>query len=164
MEQAQDEQVEAKVEGELISNFGELPAVEGEFPIEAAPVDVNESKKRFWQPTEDRVLVRPADRIEQTKSGLWLPEMAQETQYQGVIVAHGPGKYDQGMLVPMNLRVGMTVIYGRHSGQHFKIDGTQVLMMRQGDIHAYMLEQGDRKLSGSVPLEFDAGAELTNGD
>lgn len=89
------------------------------------------------QPLSDRVIVKPQEAQEQTKSGLFLPDTAKEKPIEGEVVAVGPGKStDEGKVVPMTVKVGDKVLYGKYSGTEVSVEGTEYLIMRESDIFA----------------------------
>jgi len=89
------------------------------------------------QPLADRVVVKPAPAEEKTKGGLIVPDTAKEKPQKGEIVAVGPGKIsDDGKKIPMEVKVGDTILYGKYSGTEVTIDGEEYLIMRESDIFA----------------------------
>jgi len=87
------------------------------------------------QPLEDRIVVRTAEAEEKTSSGLVIPDTAKEKPQQGKIVAVGPGGRDEsGKLIPIDLKVGDRVLFGKWSGTEVKIDGHELLIMKESDI------------------------------
>lgn len=89
------------------------------------------------KPLADRVVVKPSEAEEQTEGGIILPDTAQEKPQEGEIVAVGPGKKsDSGETVPMELKEGDSVIYGKYSGTEINIGGEDYLIMRESDILA----------------------------
>jgi chaperonin GroES len=89
------------------------------------------------QPLGDRVLVKPMAKEEKTKSGIYLPDTAKEKPQEGEIVAVGPGKFDEtGKRIPMDLKVGDTVIYAKYGGTEIKIDDVEMMILRESDILA----------------------------
>ena len=87
------------------------------------------------RPLHDRVIVkrRPSERT--TDSGIVIPDAAAEKPDQGEIVAAGPGKRDDGgKLIEMDVKVGQRVLFGKYSGQAIKVDGEELLVMREEDI------------------------------
>jgi len=89
------------------------------------------------KPLADRVVIKPAPAEEKTKSGLIIPDTAKEKPVVGEVVATGPGKKaDDGKLVPMELKVGDKVLYGKYSGTEVTLDGQEYLIMRESDIFA----------------------------
>ena len=78
------------------------------------------------KPLGDRVIVKPAEAEEQTKSGLFIPDTAKEKPQRGEVVAVGEGKLkDDGTRVPIDVQVGDTVIYSKYGGSEVKIDGVE---------------------------------------
>jgi chaperonin GroES len=87
------------------------------------------------RPLSDRVIVKRLEAETKTASGIIIPDAATEKPDQGEIVAIGNGKVgDDGKLLPMNVKVGDRVLFGKYSGQAFKIDGVELLTMREDDI------------------------------
>ena len=89
-------------------------------------------------PLEDRIVVRTAEAEETTVSGLVIPDTAKEKPQQGEVVAAGPGKFDEkgGTRIPMDVKVGDKVLYGKYSGTEVTIDGEQLLILRESDVLA----------------------------
>ena len=89
------------------------------------------------QPLGDRVLVKPTEKEEKTKSGIYLPDTAKEKPQEGEIIAVGPGKFDEaGKRIPMDLKVGDKVIYAKYGGTEIKIDDEELMILRESDILA----------------------------
>ncbi len=84
------------------------------------------------KPLADRVLVKPAEAEETTKSGIIIPDSAKEKPQRGTILAVGNGKKDE----PMTVKEGDTVLYGKYAGTEINIDGDDLLIMRESDIFA----------------------------
>lgn len=84
------------------------------------------------QPLADRVVVEPAPAETKTASGIIIPDTAQEKPQEGLVVAVGPGKKDE----PTSVKVGDKVLYGKYAGTELKVDGKDVLIMRESDIFA----------------------------
>jgi chaperonin GroES len=88
-----------------------------------------------FRPLHDRVVVKRIDAEEKTKGGIIIPDTAKEKPQEGEIVAVGPGARDeQGKLVPLDVRVGDRVLFGKWSGTEVKIDGEDLLIMKESDI------------------------------
>ncbi len=87
-------------------------------------------------PLADRVVVKPLEESEQMRGGLYIPDTAKEKPQQGEIIAVGPGKYEDGKLVPMGVKVGDRVLYGKYSGTEVTIEGDQLLILRESDVLA----------------------------
>jgi chaperonin GroES len=89
------------------------------------------------QPLADRVLVKPMEKEEKTKSGIYLPDTAKEKPQEGEVIAVGPGKMtDDGKRIPMDLKVGDKVIYAKYGGTEIKIDDVEMMILRESDILA----------------------------
>ena len=87
-------------------------------------------------PLADRVVVRSLEDAEQTRGGLFIPDSAKEKPQQGEILAVGPGRYDEGQRVPMDVKVCDKVLYGKYSGTEVTLDGDQYLILRESDVLA----------------------------
>ena len=88
-----------------------------------------------FRPLHDRVVVKRVEEDTKTKGGIIIPDTAQEKPMQGEIVAVGPGGRDEaGKLIPIDVRVGDRVLFGKWSGTEVKIDGTEYLIMKESDI------------------------------
>ena len=87
-------------------------------------------------PLADRVVIKALEETEQMRGGLYIPDTAKEKPQQGEIVAVGPGRFDEGKRVPMELKVGDKVLYGKYSGTEVTIDGEQLLILRESDVLA----------------------------
>ncbi len=89
------------------------------------------------QPLADRVLVKPVEKEEKTKSGIYLPDTAKEKPQEGKVLAVGPGKMtDDGKRIPPDLKVGDTVIYAKYGGTEIKVDDEDLIILRESDILA----------------------------
>jgi chaperonin GroES len=88
-------------------------------------------------PLADRVLVKPIEKEERTKSGIYLPDTAKEKPQEGEILAVGPGKIsDDGKRIEMDLKVGDVVIYAKYGGTEIKVDDEELMILRESDILA----------------------------
>jgi chaperonin GroES len=89
------------------------------------------------QPLEDRIVVRPAEAEEKTASGLVIPDTAKEKPQQGEVLAVGPGRRtDSGELIPLDIKVGDTVVYSKYGGTEVTQDGEDVLILSGRDVLA----------------------------
>ena len=88
------------------------------------------------QPLEDRVVIAPAEETESMRGGLYIPDTAKEKPQQGEIVAVGPGRYEKGEKVPMELKVGQKVLYGKYSGTPYTFDGDEYVIIKASDVLA----------------------------
>lgn len=87
------------------------------------------------RPLSDRVLVRAIEKEQEKKGGIIIPDTAKEKPQEGEVVAAGPGKRDeQGKLIPMDVKVGDRILYGKYSGTEIKFDDVEYLIMHQDDI------------------------------
>lgn len=88
------------------------------------------------RPLADRVVIKPAEREERTKGGIYLPDTAsKERPMEGTVIAAGEGRRDDsGKLIPMSVKVGEKVLFAKYSGTEFKIDDVEYLMMAEKDI------------------------------
>ncbi|MCW5682439.1 MAG: co-chaperone GroES [Xanthobacteraceae bacterium] len=90
--------------------------------------------KKF-RPLHDRVVVKRIDADQKTKSGIIIPDSAQEKPSEGEVIAVGPGGRDEsGKLVPIDVKVGDRILFSKWSGTEVKIDGTELLIMKESDI------------------------------
>jgi chaperonin GroES len=88
-----------------------------------------------FRPLHDRVVVRRLDSEEKTKGGIIIPDTAKEKPQEGEIIAAGPGARDEaGKLVPLDVKTGDKVLFGKWSGTEVKIDGQELLIMKESDI------------------------------
>ncbi len=87
-------------------------------------------------PLADRVVVRALEETEQMRGGLFIPDTAKEKPQQGEIIAVGPGRYEKETRVPMELKVGDKVLYGKYSGTEVTLDNEQYLILRESDVLA----------------------------
>ena len=88
-----------------------------------------------FRPLHDRVVVRRLEEEERTKGGIIIPDTAKEKPQQGEVIAVGPGARDeQGKLVPLDVKAGDRVLFGKWSGTEVKIDGEELLIMKESDI------------------------------
>jgi len=93
--------------------------------------------KTKLQPVADRVVVKPIEREERTKSGIVLPDTAKEKPQEGEIVAAGPGRVnDDGKRIPLDVKVGDKVIYSKFAGTEYKEGDQEYLILRESDILA----------------------------
>jgi chaperonin GroES len=91
--------------------------------------------KTKFRPLHDRIVVRRITAEEKTKGGIIIPDTAQEKPSQGQIIAVGPGGRDEnGKLIPIDLRTGDKVLFGKWSGTEVKLDGEELLIMKESDI------------------------------
>ena len=88
-----------------------------------------------FRPLHDRVVVKRLESEEKTKGGIIIPDTAKEKPQEGEVVAVGPGgRDDSGKLTPLDVRAGDKVLFGKWSGTEVKIDGQDLLIMKESDI------------------------------
>jgi chaperonin GroES len=87
-------------------------------------------------PLADRVVVKPLEETEQMRGGLYIPDTAKDKPQQGEIVAAGPGRYEKDKRVPLELKVGDKILYGKYSGTEVTLEGDQYLILRESDVLA----------------------------
>jgi chaperonin GroES len=88
-----------------------------------------------FRPLQDRVLLRRVDQEEKTTGGIIIPDTAKEKPMQGEVIAVGPGARDEnGKLQPLDVKAGDRVLFGKWSGTEVKIDGEELLIMKESDI------------------------------
>jgi len=89
------------------------------------------------RPLQDRILVKRVEEETKTAGGLFIPETAKEKPQRGEVVAAGNGKKtEDGKVLPLDVKVGDTVLFGKYAGTEIKVDGEDFLMMREDDILA----------------------------
>jgi chaperonin GroES len=87
------------------------------------------------KPLADRVVVKPAEAEEKTKSGIVLPDAAKEKPTRGKVVAAGPGRLDDnGKAMPLSVKAGDTVIYGKYSGTEVEVNGEKFVIVRESEL------------------------------
>lgn len=88
-----------------------------------------------FRPLHDRVVVRPLDQEEKTAGGIIIPDTAKEKPMQGEVIAVGPGaRGEDGTITPLDVKAGDKVLYGKWSGTEVRIDGQDLLIMRESDL------------------------------
>ena len=93
-------------------------------------------------PMSDRLVVKPTQSEEKTKSGIYIPDTAKEKPQEGKVIAVGPGKMtDEGKSIPMDVEVGDIIIYAKYGGSEIKLDEEELIIMRESDILAKKLKK-----------------------
>jgi chaperonin GroES len=88
-----------------------------------------------FKPLHDRVLVKRIEQEEKTKGGIIIPDTAKEKPQEGEIIAVGPGgRDDDGKVIPLDVKAGDRVLFGKWSGSEVKIDGEELLIMKESDL------------------------------
>ena len=95
--------------------------------------------KTKFRPLHDRVVVKRIDAEEKTAGGIIIPDTAKEKPSQGQVIAVGPGGRDEaGKLIPIDIKVGDKVLFGKYAGTEVKLDGTDLLVVKEDDIFAVL--------------------------
>jgi len=87
-------------------------------------------------PLADRVSIRPMEEAEAMKGGLYIPDTAKEKPIQGEVIAVGPGKLEKGQRVPMELKVGDRVVYGKYTGSQVELEDEEIILIKESDVIA----------------------------
>ena len=87
-----------------------------------------------FRPLHDRVIVKRVQEEEKTAGGIIIPDTAKEKPQEGKVVAVGPGKYEDGKVIPLGVKAGDKILFGKYSGAEIKLDGEEHLIMREDDI------------------------------
>ena len=99
-----------------------------------------------FRPLHDRVVVTPIDAEEKTTGGIIIPDTAKEKPQEGRVVAIGPGGRDENSkLIPLDVKIGDRVLFGKWSGTEVKIDSIEYLIMKESDIMGVVAEAESRK-------------------
>ena len=110
-----------------------------------------------FRPLHDRVAIRRLEGEDMSKGGIIIPDSAKEKPQQGEVVAVGSGGRDEaGKLIPVDLRVGDVVLFGKWSGTEVKIDGTDLLIMKEADIMGVLsvAKAGKKAAEVAAPIKF----------
>jgi len=92
--------------------------------------------KMSLKPLEDRIVVKPGEEEETTVSGIVIPDTAKEKPQEGQVIAVGPGRFEDGARVPLDVKVGDKVIYSKYGGTEVKLDGEDHLILSARDVLA----------------------------
>ena len=99
-----------------------------------------------FRPLHDRVVVERIDAEAKTAGGIIIPDTAKEKPQEGKVIAVGPGGRDEnGKLIPIDIKVGDRVLFGKWSGTEVKIDGVELLIMKESDVMGVLVEAEARK-------------------
>jgi chaperonin GroES len=100
------------------------------------------------RPLQDRVLIRLIEQVSKTPGGIIIPDTAKEKPVEGEILAIGPGARDErGALCPLDVKVGDRVLFGKWSGTEVKIDGDELMIMKETDILGILAQGAAEKLA-----------------
>jgi chaperonin GroES len=91
-------------------------------------------------PLGDRVIVKPQEEETKTKSGIIIPDTAKEKSHRGKIIAVGKGNFEDGKLVPLSVKVGDVVLYKEYGGDEIKLNGEEVIILKEEDILVVITE------------------------
>ena len=97
------------------------------------------------EPLGDRVIVEPGEGEEKTASGIVIPDTAKEKPQEGKVLAVGPGRYEEGKLIPLEVKTGDTVIYSKYGGTEVKVKSKEYLILSERDILAKRKPSGKSK-------------------
>ena len=99
-----------------------------------------------FRPLHDRVVIKRIEAEEKTTGGIIIPDTAKEKPQQGEVIAVGPGGRDEaGKLIPIDVKVGDRVLFGKWSGTEVKLDGVEYLIMKESDIMGVLVETEARR-------------------
>jgi chaperonin GroES len=102
--------------------------------------EANMAKKLNIRPLRDRLIVRRADEVQKTKGGIIIPDSAKEKPQEAEVVAIGSGRVDDsGKVVPLDVKVGDRILFGKYSGDEIQIEGEDYLILQEADIKAVLL-------------------------
>jgi chaperonin GroES len=96
------------------------------------------AKEFSLKPLEDRIVVQPSEEEETTTSGIVIPDTAKEKPQEGTVVAVGPGRFEDGSRVPLDVSVGDKVIYSKYGGTEVKVEGEEYLILSARDVLAVL--------------------------
>ena len=94
------------------------------------------AKEFKLKPLEDRIVVKPGEEEEMTVSGIVIPDTAKEKPQEGEVIAVGPGRFEEGARVPLDVAVGDKVIYSKYGGSEVKVEGEEYLILSARDVLA----------------------------
>ncbi|ASS58411.1 co-chaperone GroES (plasmid) [Rhizobium leguminosarum] len=99
-----------------------------------------------FRPLHDRILVRRVDSEEKTKGGIIIPDTAKEKPQEGEVIAVGPGaRNDAGQIQALDVKAGDRILFGKWSGTEIKINGEDLLIMKESDVMGIIEAQGEKK-------------------
>jgi chaperonin GroES len=99
-----------------------------------------------FRPLHDRILVRRVSSEEKTKGGIIIPDTAKEKPQEGEVIAVGPGvRNEQGQITALDVKVGDRILFGKWSGTEIKIDGEDLLIMKESDVLGVIEAQAEAK-------------------
>ena len=96
---------------------------------------VTKSRLKIF-PLADRVAIRPMEETQEMKGGLYIPDTAKEKPIQGEVIAVGPGRLEKGQRVPLELKVGDRVVYGKYTGSQVELEDEEIILIKESDVIA----------------------------
>ncbi len=96
---------------------------------------VTKTKLKIF-PLAERVAIRPTEETQERRGGLYIPDTAKEKPIQGEVIAVGPGRMEKGQRVPMELKVGDRVVYGKYTGSLVKLEEEEIILIKESDVIA----------------------------
>ncbi|HET7248597.1 MAG TPA: co-chaperone GroES [Gemmatimonadales bacterium] len=87
-------------------------------------------------PLADRVAIRPMEETREMRGGLYIPDTAKEKPIQGEVLAVGPGRMEKGQRIPMELKVGDRVVYGKYAGSQVELEDEEIILIKEADVIA----------------------------
>jgi chaperonin GroES len=119
----------------VLTDFIETVAPTPHIPCDRPAANIFEEQNMQFRPLHDRVVVRRLESEERTVGGIIIPDTAKEKPQQGEVVAVGPGaRNDKGELITLDVKAGDKVLFGKWSGTEVKIDGQDLLIMKESDV------------------------------
>ena len=98
-----------------------------------------------FRPLHDRIVIRRIDEAEKTKGGIFIPDTAKEKPMEGKVVAVGPGaRNESGAVVPLDVKKGDRILFGKWSGSEVKIDGEELIIMKESDVMGIIDKSGKK--------------------
>ena len=110
-----------------------------------------------FRPLHDRVVIKRIEAEEKTTGGIIIPDTAKEKPQEGEVIAVGPGGRDEsGKLIPIDVKVGDRVLFGKWSGTEVKLDGVEYLIMKESDLMGVLVEAEGRQESRLTPQHLSS--------
>ncbi len=106
-------------------------------------------------PLHDRVVIRRIQETETIRGGIIIPDTAKEKPQEGIVIAAGTGKFEKGQTVPLAVKEGDRVLFGKYSGSEIKIDGEELLIMKEDEILGIIRAAQQRQKSLKKPAQQD---------
>lgn len=113
------------------------------------------------EPIADRIIVKAVPMPDVSGGGIIIPDAAKDRPVEGEVMEVGPGAWDNGVFIPMQVQRGDKVLYGKHAGTEFKHEGVELLSMRESDLHAILRKQRRPKHSMNEIMAENDKAKIT---